>query len=282
MLTLERPTHSALSSFETCISRINDTMLAARLNAATPNIVAASDIFDQAALGGTLHQIARQNVVAPDITISEMEKVYTQRMAKTNAPGRDIYDEIFSSSPNGRCPLCTQRPVATLDHYLPKAHFPALSVAPLNLIPACSDCNKAKRNAFAETEENVPLHPYYDDLGGELWLHATVIEKQPTAIKFTIIRPTGWTDMMFARVRRHFTTLGLAGLFASEAAEELLHVRHQLGTVQNADQREWVRQELGRRALSCAKVRPNGWRAATYKAWSESDWFCGGGFLPAG
>lgn len=282
MWPLERPAHEARSTFNTCISRVRNAGLAARLAAATESVVTASAEFDRAARRGTLHQIAIHDIVAPDVTADEMEKVYTQRMAKTGAPGRDIYDEIFSASPQGRCPLCTQRSVTTLDHHLPKARFPALAVAPLNLVPACSDCNKAKLVAVPTSAEEVGLHPYYDDLGDDTWLEARVIERRPTAVRFTVVAPAAWDAILTARVSHHFRSLGLAALFASEAAEELINIRHQLTTLSAADPVDGVRRELRRRAGSCAAARPNGWRTATYRAWHESDWFCGGGFQPAG
>lgn len=281
MWPLKRPALSARSTFITCISRVRNAGLAARLAAATDSVVTASSEFDRAARRGTLHQIATHDVVAPDVTVDEMEKVYTQRMAKTGAPGRDIYDEIFSSSPQGRCPLRTQRSAATLDHYLPKAHYPSLAVAPLNLVPTCSDCNKAKLAAVPARAEEVGLHPYYDDLGDEIWLHARVIKRRPAAVKFSVNAPTAWDAVLSTRVEHHFRVLGLAALFASEAAEELINVRHQLTTLGAADPADGVKDELARRAESCAAGRSNGWRAATYRAWRESDWFCQGGFLSA-
>ncbi|WP_156771606.1 HNH endonuclease [Labrys sp. WJW] len=234
-----------------------------------------------AAQRARLDEIAAHNIVAPDITVGEMEKVYTRRMAKIGAPGRDIYDAIFAASPGGRCPLCMQRSVATLDHHLPKAHFPSLAVAPLNLIPACSDCNKAKLDAIPASAEEVPLHPYFDRLSDEVWLHAEVVERRPTALRFYTTRPAGWSDVLVARVQSHFRSLGLAALFASEAAEELLNIRHQLSLLNAANPERGVRDELHRRAISCATARANGWRTAAYRAWSESNWFCSGGFLPA-
>ena len=211
----------------------------------------------------------------------EMEKVYTQRMAKTGAPGRYVYDEIFASSPHGRCPLCAQRSVATLDHHLPKAHFPALAVAPLNLVSACSDCNKAKLSSVPTRAEDVSLHPYYDDLGDQVWLAAEVVEKRPTALRFYVVEPAVWDPVLAARVRKHFRSLGLAALYASQSAEELVNIRYQLTTLRASDPAAGVRDELARRAKSCAVGRPNGWRAAAYRAWQASDWFCGGGFEPA-
>lgn len=280
MWSLQRPTLSARSAFTTCISRVRNPGLASRLASAAPAVVTASAQFDRAAQRFRLHEIATHDEVAPDVTTSEMEKVYTQRMAKSGSPGRDIYDEIFASAPLGRCPLCMQRFVATLDHHLPKAHYPALAVAPINLVPACSDCNKAKLDGVPTVAEDVPLHPYYDDLGDDVWLIARVVERRPSALRFEIARSRAWDDTLFARVNRHFRSLGLAALFASEAAEELLNIRHQLAILRDANLNRGVRDELARRAASCAAARTNGWRSAAYRAWSESEWFCEGGFLP--
>ncbi|MFZ1537733.1 MAG: hypothetical protein WAT23_10180 [Chromatiaceae bacterium] len=272
--------HSAKTTYTTCISRVRNAGLAARLDAATTTIVNASAAFDHAAARGILHQIPSAVIVAPDITTEEMSKVYTQRMAKNGAPGRDIYDEIFASSPQGRCPLCAQRQVATLDHHLPKAHYPALAVAPLNLLPACSDCNKAKLDAIPTCAEEVALHPYYDDLGDDVWLVARVVERRPTALRFKVAVPPAWSSVLAARVLNHFRSLGLAALYASEAAEELINIRHQLITLRASGAAAGVRDELQRRAFSCAIGRHNGWRAAAYRAWHASDWFCDGGFEP--
>lgn len=278
MRSLARPSRSARSTYTTCIARVRNAGLAARLAAATTTVVDAADDFDLAAARGELHQIAPVAIVAPDVTSEEMCKVYTQRMAKSGAPGRSIYDEIFLSSPQGRCPLCAQRPVATLDHHLPKARYPALAVAPLNLVPACSDCNKAKLNAVPTRAEDVALHPYYDDLGEDSWLIARVVESQPTALRFRVDVPTAWGSVLAARVMNQFRALGLAKLYASEAAVELINIRHQLVTLWAIKGAAGVSTELEQRAVSCEAGWPNGWRAAAYRAWYQSHWFCDGGF----
>ena len=105
-------------------------------------------------------------------------RVYDGRMAAQGSPGRAIYDAIKVGSPNGLCPLCGQRVVATLDHYLPKSRYAALAVNPANLIPACSDCNKAKSDAVADT-----LHPYYDNIENDLWLRAELKEVRPASVQ---------------------------------------------------------------------------------------------------
>jgi len=58
MWSLPRPLHSAQSTYATCISRVRNPGLAARLNAATAAVVAASAEFDRSAQRGTVHRIA--------------------------------------------------------------------------------------------------------------------------------------------------------------------------------------------------------------------------------
>lgn len=55
----------------------------------TDDIVDASEEFDDAAAHNRLHQIVRQAMVGGLVTQAEMEAVYTNRMAKKGAPGRD-------------------------------------------------------------------------------------------------------------------------------------------------------------------------------------------------
>lgn len=96
MWLLDRPNHSAHATFTTCISRVRNAGLASRLTAATPTVVTSAAEFDRAARRGVLHTLAPHDIVDPDVTKDEMEKVYSQRMAKAGAPGRNIYDDILS------------------------------------------------------------------------------------------------------------------------------------------------------------------------------------------
>lgn len=49
MWSLDRPVHSARSTYKLCIGRVKNSGLAARLDAATPSVVNASAAFDKAA-----------------------------------------------------------------------------------------------------------------------------------------------------------------------------------------------------------------------------------------
>lgn len=72
--------------------------------------------------------------------------------------------------------------------------------------------------------------------------------------------------------------LGLGRLYAAEAADELLNIRHQIHSLHASGGAALVQVELQERAESCQEARRNGWRAATYGAFANSDWFCDGGF----
>ncbi len=248
------------------------------MNAVALFVEQASDEYETAARVSSLHRIVSSQVVGGDITKDEIERLYTDRMAKKGAPGRYIYDEIFAAPPQGRCPLCGQRTVKTLDHHLPKAHYPALAVAPLNLVPACHDCNKAKLDFVPRAAGEVSLNPYFDLIDNRRWLRASVIETRPAALQFRVDSPPQWDPILQLRVDNHFLRLGLGELYASESAEEFLNIRHQLVDILAVDGAIGIRTELDSRATSAAHGRRNGWRTAAYEAWAASDWFCHGGF----
>jgi 5-methylcytosine-specific restriction endonuclease McrA len=279
MISLGRPPQDAGNVFAVCISRVKDAALKARLESVAQAVINATAEFDNAATNNQLHQIVRDNLVGGIVTMSEMEAVYTQRMAKKGAPGRDIYDALFNSAPQGKCPLCGHRTVSTLDHHLPKAHYPALAVAPLNLVPACSDCNKAKLASLPTRASAEALHPYFDNIDSERWLHAEVAPAHPAVVRFFVVAPPGWDAVLRARVDLHFATLGLGKLYSTQAADELLNIRHQLKSLHEVGGVDLVRAELEDRAESCQLAQRNGWRTATFEAFAASDWFCDGGFV---
>lgn len=281
MLKLDRPPYTAADAFAACISRVKSPALKAKLTAATQAVADASDAYEIAANTQKLHQIVRVPLVNGDVTTAEMEAVYTNRMAKQGGPGRSIYDDIFAAA-KGRCPLCAHRTVTTLDHHLPKAHYPALAVVPLNLVPSCSDCNKAKLARIPHAAEDVSIHPYFDEVSGDRWLFAEVVQVAPASVRFRVEAPAGWDPLLTERVRRHFRGLKLSSLYGSEAAEELLNIRHLLLSLQGSGGADEVRAYLEEYAESCLSGRLNGWRGAAYQAWSGSEWFCGGGFVPVG
>jgi hypothetical protein len=274
---LERPRRRALKSYIVCSSRIKDAGLRGRMDGIRPEIARAGDAFEAAMKRGDPASVATSDNVG-EVTGAEMSALYVQRMAKIGAPGRQIYDELVGAAPASRCPLCAQRRVSTLDHYLPKAAYPSLAVAPDNLIPACADCNKSKSGRSPSNRAIATLHPYYDAVEDEVWLEAAVIGEAPAALRFYVGDVGAWDKHLLARVRCHFEVFGLGPLYAVEAADEMASIRDSLRRLDDAGGAASVRAWLEDRRQSCRANALNSWRTATYTALAGSDWYCQGGF----
>jgi hypothetical protein len=216
------------------------------------------------------------------VTTDELKHLYTYRMVNDNQPGREIYDRLKSSS-GDKCPLCGVNTVKTLDHHLPKAKYPILSVTPNNLVPSCRDCQSAKKTGYPTTAEEQTLHPYYDNIDNVIWLTAVVNHETPATFTFDVTAPGAWSQILTDRVRYHMTSFELPRLFAVNAASELAGIRPALTNLFNAGCMDVVRAELQSRADSWRQGgiqtgRLNSWQLAMYQAAAASDWFCNGGF----
>jgi 5-methylcytosine-specific restriction endonuclease McrA len=278
MWKVEKPQRTARWTYMRCIANVQDAALKARLERIQDDIAAASDEFEAAAIATALYTIQRTDQVG-NVTGAELSKVYTNRLAKVRSRGRVVYDELMTAPANARCPLCGHRQVSTLDHHLPKSRYPALAVAPLNLIPTCMDCNKAKLERFPHSSAEETLHPYFDDVEDDEWLRASVIQGDPAAIIFYPEPPAAWGNVMAARVIRHFGVFGLARLYGAQAAVELLNIRFHLEKLLVEAGSGGVRAHLIDVAQSCEQASLNSWQTAMYKAVAASDWFVAGGFL---
>lgn len=278
MLTLSRPLHTAATTFAACIGSIQDVKLKARLQSVSPVVAQASAAFDAAARQCLQHTIAQDSKVGEDVSIDEMVAVYDQKLVGQKSPARWIYDSLLSSAPHGKCPLCVQRPASTLDHYLPKRKYASLAVAPLNLVPSCTDCNKAKRAASPKTANDSALHPYFDEIDSQQWLNARVIQNPTLRLEFYVSPAGDWGPTLSARVKNHFASLGLARLYELEAADELRCIRNQLLVIHLSGGLAAVKADLSISYQSAEAAMRNGWRTAAYRAWAGSDWFCDGGF----
>lgn len=274
MKKLVKPNFKPLEVFKACIDRVRDSELKSRLVACYQEIENASNEFDQKAYTSQLNTIASKDNVASSVTVAEMKSVYTNRMAKKLAPGRIYYDKLMSLPEHGRCPLCSQRVVSTLDHHLPKAHFPSLAVSPLNLIPACQDCNKTKSEDIPSCSEEETLHPYYDDVENFEWVRARLIESTPVVIEFYVDTQGQCDPALTKRIKYHFKAFKLAALYASHAAEELASIEFISRRVFDVSGGLALREYLTETALGKKSVSLNSWQSALYDCLLKSDWFC--------
>ncbi|MFG0213855.1 HNH endonuclease [Brevibacillus porteri] len=273
MRKLKKPEFTVKEVFELCNSRVENEDLKSRLDQCVPYIIQATNHYESLSISNQVHTFQDNLCTSISVTNKEMKKVYTDRMV--GGPGRTYYDKIKNSSPSSTCPLCGQRKVSTVDHYLPKSQYPSLVVTPINLIPACGDCNKGKLHSVPSSSETITLHPYFDDLGNERFLFARIIIAKPPVIDFYIEPPSHWEELKGKRVKYHFDTFGLNELYKSHAPDEII------GQIEYWSELspESLKDELGKQARSRIRKFPNSWQAALYECLSESEWFCKGGYL---
>lgn len=281
MRKLALPSQDPGQVYQTCISKVRSKALKKSLESIKPTIVQEANAYIVKASAGQLYTLSPHATVGGIVDTDDMIKVYTGRMAKKGAPGREIYDKILLAPAHGTCPFCGHRKVSTVDHYLPKAEFPVFVVTPANLVPSCTDCNKAKGDQVPSTEDEQIIHPYFDDVDTETWLVAKVIEETPPGIKFLVNSPTNWPRSRAHRVQHQFDLFGLAQLYSSNAAEELENIKHTMTGLLNSVGANGVREHLMMLADSRKSARTNSWQAALYTALAENDWYCTGGFSMA-
>ncbi|MGW1092165.1 HNH endonuclease [Streptomyces sp. NPDC002596] len=245
---------------------------------AADSIEEASRRFRKAVAKGTLYKLREEAFQVPGIAGDDaVTWAYENGMVST-VKGRRLYEQLMAAPEHERCPLCGQGMVKTLDHFLPKSEFAALCVDPLNLIPACADCNKAKGDKAPQTPETVTLHPYLDNIDDHPWLTASVVQECPTWVEYSITPPAHWDKLLTDRVSHHFQVFSLGQLYSAQAGRTLTGIRHQLTQLLKATGPETVRDYLEGEARTRLAARLNGWETAAYQAWAADDWFCAGGW----
>lgn len=278
MRSLPIPDVTGAEALLLCASSIRDRDLKERILKAEAIVEAAEDIYREHGEGAMLHAMEGTRSVGGFITRKEMERLYNGTFVKSSRT-RSTYAKLKKACINDICPLCGQGTVHQLDHYLPITRFPVFGLTAINLVPACSDCNKYKLIHVPSTASEQTIHPYFDEVDDEVWLFGEVVESTPAAVKFAVTPPASWDAIWAERMKTHFRIYRLGALYATHAAVEISNMRHALrkmATTPGSTQR--IRQHLHERAESCAQVYENSWQRATFDALADSDWFCSGGF----
>jgi hypothetical protein len=209
------------------------------------------------------------------------------RLLDAGRPFDYIRDSLLSSARNGRCPLCGQRQVASLDHYLPISVFPEFSVLSRNLVPCCPQCNHAKSASMADPTGARFFHPYFDALPDEELLVADVTVSESISVRYHIAHPSSVPQQTVKNLEFHFRVLGLGDYYQAEANQELFDrvgVFRSIYSGENGSRS--LAHTLSREAESIQSERGlNNWKVALYKSLAQSADFCNGGFetlVPSG
>lgn len=278
MRRLPKPKLSARATFENCVSWLRDEELAAHLFELSATVEAADISYQSHAANNSLFGLV-DPVVGNENDAVQMVKLYTSVLSRKSSKVRHLYDEIRAGSKDDLCPLCAQRLVSTLDHYLEKARYPVYAVTPINLVPACTDCNKIRSRKVPNSQSDLTLHPYFDSVDRETWLKASVLETDPVVVKYHAAPPMTWNEILSARVQSHFRTLELGKLYSTHAATELTGMRSMLVGMVNREGTDHLRGHLLEQAASRRDTSLNSWQGAMFSALGASDWFCNRGYL---
>lgn len=122
---------------------------------------------------------------------------------------------------NDLCPLCELDRISTLDHFLPKEHFPAYTIHPKNLVPCCSTCNSHKSHCWHDDGTRKVWNVYLDSLPASSYLKCdiTIVDELPNAsfrLENTDIDPD-----TFALITRTFTQLHLIQRYNDASYHEM-------------------------------------------------------------
>ena len=287
MQNLPLPVDTVKDIYLKCVSSLTPPELVTRLSGCLGLVKSAEKEFLAKIKMNHLKDISVQHftkvkanvrVLGNLVTVNEMKLVYTDGCVPNKSGGRDLYDKLMNEVVNETCPYCEANIATQLDHYLSKARYPLLCVVPANLVPSCRDCNTGKLASYPKTAEEESLHPYFDDISGEIWLKAEVENSNPPRIIFYVAPPTIWSSILGSRVKQHFIDFKLGKLYRSNAATELTSINEELVNAHKRGKDLRVHQLLIRRFKSNVKANKNSWRTALYKAIANDSWYCSEGF----
>lgn len=283
MRPLAKPTDTnseeltARDTYTACISIVRDRALKARLELVAPDVERLAMEYDRLSVDQRRYELT-PHLGLGAVTSDEFVAVYETRMVRRNTPGRKIYDLILSGANHRKCPFCGLGTASTLDHFLPKRRFPALSVTPSNLVPSCVWCQGNKAEYFGTTKDQQLLHPYFDNFEDQIWLGCEVIESNPAGFRYFPLEPAAWDATKHSRVAAHFRELELGALFSANAGSRLAEIRLRLSDLYLSGGEDAVRSHLEADLVSSEADSRNSWVSAMYRSAVDSAWFCNGGF----
>ena len=286
MIKLPLPVDNHSVSLDLCLSDLPPSKLACkfRLSRAKKSLEMQSQAYSRRANSLELHEFECSRIGHPESNVplcgdevnkGDLVDLYKNTFSKKGTTSRSIYNKIKLSS-NEKCAICLVGEAETLDHYLPKARYPAFSVDPQNLIPACTKCNKGKGASLLTTKEDHVLHPYFSPsmFYTDPWLKAEIVESTPVQVRFFVDPPNTWNVDEVAILETYFEEFYLADKFAlfvtSTVVTEIDTVDLSLNRYELSV--ESIQEDFEYKAINRPSI--NSPIAAMYRAMSQSRWFC--------
>jgi len=236
--------------------------------------------YEARAADGRVYQIApfsdhEDSIALGQLSSADLTKLYKQYFSAKGKPARDVYDQLMLAAKE-HCPFCggIGRPT-TLDHFLPKVHFPAYAVSPSNLVPSCKDCNMGEKAEFySAVYERQFIHPYWEDekFFGQQWVRAKFgawPALEDSVVEYFVDAPGSWLAEERERVKNHFEAFDLPKRFSVKAAEQRGVVVAQIETMlEDGLSPDQVNRLILIPAINGVAL-PNAWLKCMYQAFSE-------------
>lgn len=249
-----------------CVSGIADAGVRTRILNDEAIIASEERAFRTAISMGTVRSLTP---VAFNRSVKkDMKWLYEQRFVSSTV-GKPIWNKILKLS-GDKCPLCHIAKSKTLDHSIPKSVHPRLSVDPLNLVPACRDCNLGRNTGHS----NMSLSPYIDMWAVTTpWLIATIPDlSHPEDLNFAAKRDPSFTEDQWLTLQEFFEETDLGSRYSNLAIDEFLPLHHFLRA--NLDMPLSIDDVISalheRRSSYLSEIGPNRWQTAAYSAWATA------------
>ncbi|MFQ2311590.1 HNH endonuclease [Aeromonas dhakensis] len=239
MKKLPEPPYSFSDALNACSDSMEKVNMKARFLDSKPYLMPIENQYRLLGEKGRLCRFPRINDldkdtdVVPGLKKSKLEALYTGYLRNPKKSAKKIYDRLLASA-NGKCPFCGEiGEPKNIDHFLPVAHFPQLSVLPLNLVPSCRDCNMGEKgDGYAKTPGDQILHPYLDSdiFYTQQWVFASYVIDDiydpitPGAVIYTATPPNTWSLIDAQRAIKHFSDFGLASRYSIRASDHLADI----------------------------------------------------------
>lgn len=255
MRVLNKPSIPPSNIYDDCTNSLKDQL---GLSNERVNFLREVQCYDTKASKHQYDKVCRNQ---PKHTTAERLKAAYEKGLVRNKRGEPYKNRIIQI--NNKCPFCSVRFNAQLDHYLPKSIYPMHTVNPFNLVPCCSDCNHTKGSKSPTNPNDCFFHPYYEQCEGQKWLQASCNRSNPEQVTFSIDQTISNNNGLLSRLNYTFRQLNLANLYATLAASEFAERKIHFDRLDTQNLLEHLLSE----ANIISHTNLNDWRVATYKAW---------------
>ncbi|MDY0931620.1 HNH endonuclease [Chryseobacterium sp. CFBP8996] len=127
---------------------------------------------------------------------------------------------VYDNRVKKTCQYCTINSANTLDHIIPKEEYSEFAVNPLNLIPACSECNGYKGEYWRDGGRRLFLNLYTDILPDEQYLFVDFIfGTDVIETKFNLDNKNKIDINLFNLISSHFSRMHLLSRFSIKSSD---------------------------------------------------------------